>query len=217
VFGYSLADARSIKESPYAIEFQYENHKVLLNVPGLHNIANALACLCVCKALEIGLAQAAKALSGFTGIQRRMDVVGHKNGITVIDDFAHNPDKIAATLGTLKKFPGRLIVMFQMHGFGPLKLLGQALAETFAECLGPNDMLFLPEAYYAGGTVDRSVTMRDVAAWSVEQGAQAHWFATRAEILPHIIQQARAGDRIIIMGARDDTLSVFAQEILEKI
>jgi UDP-N-acetylmuramate--alanine ligase len=214
VFGYSLADARSIKELPYAIEFQYENHRVLLNVPGLHNIANALACLCVCKALGIDLAQAAAALSGFTGIQRRMDVVGHKNDITVIDDFGHNPDKIDATLGTLKKFPGRLIVMFQPHGFGPLKLMGREIAQIFSKNLTGDDLLFIPEPYYAGGTVDRSVTSHDIVNLI---GSNAKSFATRAEILPEIIKQARAGDRVIIMGARDDTLSVFAQEILKKI
>lgn len=212
VFGYSLADARPIKESPYAVEFKYEQHNVVLNVPGLHNIANALACLNVCKALGIDLVEASAALVGFKGIKRRMDVVGHKNDITVIDDFAHNPDKIEATLKTLKKFPGRLIVMFQPHGFGPLKLMGREIAETFSKHLNRDDLLFMPEPYYAGGTVDRSITSHNIASLI---GSKAKSFATRAEILPEILKQARAGDRIIIMGARDDTLSVFAQEILE--
>ncbi len=217
VFNYSLSDAKDITPNPYGTGFSYKGHDVHLQLAGMHNISNALAALRVCEVLDIPLARAADALSTFRGIKRRMDVVGTKNNITVIDDFGHNPDKIAATLKTLKAFEGRLIVMFQMHGYGPLKLIGKGIAEAFAHYLGSDDLLLLPEAYYAGGTVDRSVSMKDVTIWAAEQGAQATWFETRAEIEPYILKHARPGDRIIIMGARDDTLSDFAVRILEKL
>src|SRR5690606_26989381 len=136
-----------------------------------------------------------------------------KNGITVIDDFGHNPDKIAATLKTLKVFPGRLIVMFQPHGFGPLKLMGREIGEAFAEHLAKDDPLLMPEAYYAGGTVDRSVTAKDRIATAAEE-IGARGFQSRADTLPVILAEANPGDRVVIMGARDDTLSDFAKEIL---
>ena len=67
------------------------------------------------------LAEATQALSDFRGVRRRLEVTGTAAGVTVIDDFAHNPDKIAATLKTLHAFDGRLLILFQPHGFGPLK------------------------------------------------------------------------------------------------
>ena len=147
----------------------------------------------MCEALYIPLSKAIDALGAFQGIKRRMDIVGTKNNITVIDDFGHNPDKIAATLKTLKAFDGRLIVMFQMHGYGPLKLIGRGIADTFAQYLDAEDRLLLPEAYYAGGTVDRSVSMKDVNIWAAEQGVAATWFENRAETLPHILGAGAGG------------------------
>ncbi len=217
VLSYRLSEADNITPTPYGTSFLYRGHQAHIQMIGEHNISNALACLCVCQALEVPLEKAIDALSTFQGIKRRMDIVGTKNNITVIDDFGHNPDKIAATLKALKTFDGRLIVMFQMHGFGPLKLMGRQIAQSFAQHLGADDLLFVPEAYYAGGTVDRSVSMKDVAGWAGEQGVAAQWFKTRAEIMPVILDAAQEGDRIIIMGARDDTLSDFAAEILEKL
>src|SRR3546814_2563828 len=92
------------------------------------------------------------ALQDFSGLRRRFDVVGVANGITVIDDFAHNPDKIGATLATLHSFPGRLLVMFQPHGFGPLKTMKNELIEGLARNLGRDDILIMPDPAYFGGT-----------------------------------------------------------------
>ncbi len=98
---------------------------VRLKVPGLHNVSNALAAIAAARACGVGLEDACAALGAFAGVRRRLEVTGTAAGVTVIDDFAHNPDKIAATLDTLHAFPGRLLVMFQPHGFGPLKLMGR--------------------------------------------------------------------------------------------
>ncbi len=95
-----------------------------LKVPGLHNVANALAALSAAKACGVGLAAAAAHLGEFSGIRRRLEVVGAANEITVVDDFAHNPDKISATLETMHAFPGRLLLMFQPHGYGPIRRPG---------------------------------------------------------------------------------------------
>ena len=103
-----------------------------LNVPGAHNVANALAALGAVRAIGVPLDQAVAALETFAGIRRRMEVVGTANGVTVIDDFAHNPDKIAATLKTLHAFDGRLLILFQPHGFGPLRLMQSEFIDGFA-------------------------------------------------------------------------------------
>lgn len=206
-----LAQRAAVPVLSYRLE---DGADLKLQVPGAHNVSNALACLAVCEALGVDKGEAAEALESFTGIKRRMDVIGTRNDITVIDDFAHNPDKIAATLKTLRETPGRLLLMFQPHGFGPLRLMGREIVESFAKHMKDGDILFMPEAYYAGGTVDRSVTARDVVSWAEEQGMEAHWYAARKEIKDALLAHAQPGDRIIIMGARDDTLSDFAAEVL---
>ncbi|PZP55870.1 MAG: UDP-N-acetylmuramate--alanine ligase [Micavibrio aeruginosavorus] len=186
-----------------------------LNVPGRHNLSNALAAICAATALGIDTAKACSILSGFKGVKRRMEIVGSKNGITIIDDFAHNPDKIEASLQTLKEFPGRLLIIFQMHGYGPLKLMRRELIESFRKYLGPEDGVFMPEVLYLGGTADRSYTAQIFVEDLNANGVNANWFSSRDEIIPALAEIAESGDRIVVMGARDDTLPEFARETLK--
>lgn len=190
---------------------------VRLGVPGRHNVANALAALATARALGLELAEAAAALQGFAGIRRRLEVVGTANGVTVIDDFAHNPDKIAATLATLHDFPGRLLLMFQPHGFGPLRLMRREFIECFATNMRADDMLVMPEPVYFGGTVDRSIGSSHIAAGIRAAGRNALDLPDRPTCGEHLLSLARPGDRIVIMGARDDTLSSFAEELVRRL
>ncbi len=188
-----------------------------LNVPGLHNLSNALAAISIIHALKLDVKHACDILSGFKGVKRRMEIIGTKNDITVIDDFAHNPDKIEASLRSLKSFPGRLLIMFQMHGYGPLKLMRRELIESFRKYLSPEDGIFMPEVLYLGGTVDRSYTAQIFVEDLNANGMNANWFENRAEIVQAICDVAEVGDRIVIMGARDDTLPEFAKEVLKNL
>jgi len=126
-----------------------------------------------------------------------------------------NPDKIAATLTTLHQFPGRLLVLFQPHGFGPLKLMKDEFIACFARNLTADDVLVMPEPVYFGGTVDRSVSSIDIIRGVEATGREAHVFADRAACGDWLAGHARESDRIIVMGARDDTLTEFAQGLLE--
>jgi UDP-N-acetylmuramate--alanine ligase len=173
-----------------------------------------MAALAAVEAVGVSLDDAVQALSRFTGINRRLDVVGTANGVTVIDDFAHNPDKIAATLATLHDFPGRLLILFQPHGFGPLKKMGHEFVEAFARDLAKDDVLVMPEPVYYGGTTDRSVSSSDITSAIAARGRDVRAFATRDDAGATLLQRAHPGDRIIVMGARDDTLSTFAQSLL---
>lgn len=185
-----------------------------LQVPGRHNIANALACIGACLLLGLDLAAICQHLAGFNGIKRRLEVVGEKGGVTVIDDFAHNPDKIAASLATLKESQGRLLVLFQIHGYNPIRLMRKEFADVFRKYLKDGDVLLMPEVLYLGGTVDRSVTAKDLISDIQSMGLDARWYETRQDILPVLIAEADPGARVIVMGARDDTLSEFARDIL---
>jgi UDP-N-acetylmuramate--alanine ligase len=137
--------------------------------------------------------------------------------VTVIDDFAHNPDKIAATLATLHDFPGRLLVMFQPHGFGPLRLMKDQLIECFTNNLHAEDVLIMPEPVYFGGTTDRSVSSIDIVKAVAARGRDAHIYPDRAQCGDKLVEIAKAGDRIVVMGARDDTLSQFAAGLLARL
>jgi UDP-N-acetylmuramate--alanine ligase len=190
---------------------------VRLQVPGAHNVSNALAALCAVRAVGVPLAEAAAALGGFSGIKRRFERVGTAGGVTVIDDFAHNPDKIVATLATLHAFPGRLLVMFQPHGFRPLKLMQRELVACFAENLAQDDVLVMPEPIYYGGTVERLVTSEDIVRSVQAQGREAFAFPDRAACGDKLAALARPGDRVVIMGARDDTLPEFAADLLQRL
>ncbi|WP_205481071.1 UDP-N-acetylmuramate--L-alanine ligase [Sphingomonas arenae] len=201
----------------FNVTLEGERHDVRLQVPGRHNASNALAALAATWALGIPLPEAAAALGRFAGLKRRLETVGEANGVTVIDDFAHNPDKIAATLATLTAQPGRILLFFQPHGYGPLLKMGDELASTFAKGLGANDLLLLSDPVYQGGTVDRSRGSDWLASAVRDAGGQAEHIPDRASIGQRLLAEARPGDRIAILGARDDTLSEFAAELLRNL
>jgi UDP-N-acetylmuramate--alanine ligase len=152
----------------------------------------------------------------FSGLARRFDIVGTVNDITVIDDFGHNPDKIAATLATLKTFPGRIIAFFQPHGYGPIRNMGSELAATFANMLSEDDHLILCDPVYFGGTVDKSIGSQSITDAVAAAGRNAEYIPTREDCGERIVDVASPGDRIVIMGARDDTLSGFAADVLAR-
>jgi UDP-N-acetylmuramate--alanine ligase len=191
--------------------------RVRLRVPGQHNVANALAALGAARACGVALDEAATALGSFAGLRRRLEFVGEAKGITVLDDFAHNPDKIVATLATLHAFSGRLLVLFQPHGFGPLRLMKDAFIDCFVRNLHDGDVLIMPDPVYFGGTVERSVTSRDIVEGVRARGRPALAFAARPACGDKLLELARPGDRIVIMGARDDTLALFATELVDRL
>ncbi len=220
-----LADlhAAAIRPAPDGITFDVHERdgaasaSVRLDVPGEHNVANALAALSAARAYGLSLAEAARALAGFSGTKRRLEVVGMASGVTVIDDFAHNPDKITATLATLHAFPGRLLIMFQPHGYGPLKLMREAFIDCFTRNMQADDVLIMPDPVYYGGTAERGVGSEHIVAGVRVRGLQSMALAERAACGDKLLELAEPGDRIVIMGARDDTLSVFAAELVERL
>ena len=209
--------ASAIVERADGIDFVVNGATVSLQVPGRHNASNALAALAAARVAGIGLEEAARAISGFTGLRRRLEIVGSAKGITVIDDFGHNPDKISATLQTLHAFAGRLLILFQPHGFGPLRQMGAELIETFATHMSADDVLIMPDPVYFGGTVDRSTGSDTLIAALAAKGRHAQYLPNRSDCGDRLLALAKPGDRILIMGARDDTLSSFAQDILGRL
>jgi UDP-N-acetylmuramate--alanine ligase len=187
---------------------------VALKMPGLHNVSNALGAVGAGLACGVPLDACAAALNEFSGIRRRLEVVGTAAGVTVIDDFAHNPDKISASLSTLKAAGGRLLVMFQPHGFGPLKLMKDEFIAAFLAYLDRDDLLLIPPPVYFGGTVERAVTSSDIVAGVCAGGGNAEAPSDRTACRDRLLETVKPGDRIVVMGARDDTLTVLARDLL---
>lgn len=190
------------------------HHSVRLRLPGRHNVANALAALAVARAVGLAIDDAAAALADFAGVARRYEVVGSTGGITVIDDFAHNPDKVAATLAAAAELPGRALILFQPHGYSPLRQMGKELAASFAAGMRAEDRLWVCDPVYFGGTVDRSVGSAALVADIVAGGGNAVHLPTREGCGAAMLVEARAGDRLFVLGARDDTLTDFARSLL---
>ena len=181
-------------------------------------MANAIAAVATCEQLGVEPYEGAKILESFAGTKRRLEVLGQKNGITVIDDFAHNPDNVAASLGALKKYNGRLIVMFQPHGFGPMRQVGKEIMENFAKCLSHEDILIMPEIFFVGGTVTRDISSKDLITHAKESGHENSFFVNdKSAAKELILQQAKSGDRIVIMGARDNSLTDLGYSVLENL
>lgn len=226
VLRFGFSDAAAVRGSDFeplpdgcrfTVHFAGDSHAARLRMPGRHNAANALAAIAAARALNIPVAQSVAALADFAGLARRYEVLGQAGGVTVIDDFAHNPDKVAATLAAVAELPGHALLFFQPHGYGPLRQMGQELAASFAGGMRDGDRLFVCDPVYFGGTVDRSIGSEALVADIVAGGGDAVHLTTRAACGAAMLDAAKPGDRILILGARDDTLTEFGRELLERL
>jgi UDP-N-acetylmuramate--alanine ligase len=211
--------AADVAATPGGSTFTVDGVPFTVPTPGRHDVLNALAALAACRETGLGLADMAGPLAGFGGVARRFNVIGTAGGVTVIDDFAHNPDKIAAALETARDRAGdgRVLAVFQPHGYGPTRFLREALVATFAAALRDRDVLWLPEIYYAGGTVTRDVSSGDLVAAVRAGDRDARFVPERGDLTAAVAAEARPGDVVLVMGARDPSLTDFCRGILARL
>ncbi|MCM1322683.1 MAG: Mur ligase family protein [Acetobacter sp.] len=195
--------------------FQEKTYK--LKLIGKFNVLNAMCAAACCSLLGVKPETSCEILQSFLGTKRRLEVLGSKNNITIIDDFAHNPDKVAASMSALKSYNGRLLVMFQPHGFAPMRLMGKEIIDSFIKYMDSKDILMLPEIYFSGGSVTRDISSKDLANYARRHNIDARFFITRNELKQHILEIAQPNDRIILMGARDNSITDMGFELLEKL
>jgi len=184
-----------------------------LPFPGKYNQYNLLASLHVCSLLDCDHQALVSAVSTYPGIQRRFDRIKTHRGTLVIDDYAHNPDKIHAALQTVQKMAPRVFALFQPHGFGPTKFLLKEFIDVFNEQLRKDDTLYLLPIYYAGGTVAKDISSHDITDGLTKSTATIITPDNRDDIIPHIISNVQPDDIVISMGARDPSLPSYAQKI----
>jgi UDP-N-acetylmuramate--alanine ligase len=182
--------------------------------PGRHNLENAAAAALI--ALELGIEPATveALMARFPGVARRFEVIGvTPDGIRVVDDYAHNGEKLRAAITAAQAGAARVLAVFQPHGFGPARFLRPELRELMPRLLRRQDRLCYAEIFYAGGTVARDVSSRMLADDLPAALACAHAPSHRA-VLDWVRQEARPGDTVLIMGARDPELPALARAAL---
>lgn len=208
--------ARHVRLGTNSVRFTLNSVEVVVPFPGALTVENALLAVGGGVAAGVPLNRAASALATFGGVRRRLEPIGASRGVDVFDDFGHNPVKILAALQALRPI-GSFWIYFQPHGYGPTRFFRDQLIETFRAVLRPDDHLLLAPIYDAGGAADRSIKSEDLIDSLRRVGVNATLAPTRSDAARLIATGTRAGDRAVIMGARDDTLPAFARDVLAAI
>src|SRR6266852_3526921 len=179
--------------------------------PGLHNLENAAAAALI--ALDLGIAPATVAalLARFPGVARRFEVIGvTAEGVRVVDDYAHNGEKLRAAITAAQAGAARVLAVFQPHGFGPARFLRPELRELMPRLLRPSDRLCYAEIYYAGGSVAKDISSRMLAD-DLPAALRCEYAPSHRAVIDWIRVEARPGDTVLIMGARDPELPGLAR------
>jgi UDP-N-acetylmuramate--alanine ligase len=180
--------------------------------PGTHNLENATAAAAVALTMDVAPAVIERAIRTFPGVARRFEIVGTTaSGIRVVDDYAHNADKIRAAITTAQT-AGRLVAVFQPHGFGPARFLRPELAVLLPRLLRAGDRFCYAEIFYAGGTVAKDLSSRDLAA-DLPVALGAGYASDHAAVVDWVRREAQPGDTVLLMGARDPDLPALARAV----
>ncbi len=200
--------------SPY-VSFSRNGRVFDLPLPGKHNLSNCLAAIAICELEDCRSDALADAVRAFKGVYRRFSVTELPNGITVIDDYAHNPEKIRAAIEAAQGFSKRLIAVFQPHGFGPTRFLKDDLVAVFSETLRKDDILFLLPIYYAGGTAQKDISSDDIVSLVKANGKAAFVASDRPDLMHRIKSLILPQNTVLVMGARDPSLGSLAKELCQ--
>jgi UDP-N-acetylmuramate--alanine ligase len=226
--------ATEVALEPDCSRFRVEGVEFTVAVPGRHNMENALAAIATCRAIGVPLEAMIAPLAAFHGVERRFQTLGRARGVEVVDDFAHNPAKLASAIETAQRRvrgrsappsgatgapagPGRVLAVSQPHGYGPTRFLRADFVETFATALAGDDRLWLLEIYYAGGTAQRDLSAAEIVTEIAARGTRAEFAPSREWLVRRLAEEAREGDIVLVMGARDPSLTDLARAILEAI
>ncbi len=209
--------ASNISTIADGVEYTIDGQTYQLQLLGAFNVSNALATIAACSILGISVSDTAKALESFTGIKTRLEKIGTKNNVTVYNDFAHNPSKIEASLSALKSYPGRVIAMYQPHTPFSAVNTGNEMAAAIAKVLDKDDIMILQEIYELTPQ-DIGITSDNIVKEIKKNGhEQALFLPYKDDTRKFVLENVRQGDRIVIMGAHDNSLADFSREILSQI
>lgn len=184
-----------------------------VRMPGRHNAENVLLAVMLCHELGADLDALQAALADFKGVYRRLEVVGECRGALVVDDYAHNPAKIAASWRAVAETAERVAGYWRPHGFAPLALMHNELVDAITGAMRPKDRLFVLPVFYAGGTATRTMDSSQFVASLVARGVAAEQVSDYTALRVRLEAEAARGVSILGMGARDPELPRFARRL----
>jgi UDP-N-acetylmuramate--alanine ligase len=205
--------AKDFKQEGLHISFTVNNVLFSLNQVGKHSMENALAAIAVANQIGVELSVCAAALQQYEGIYRRHQVLGKKHGIWLIDDYAHNPAKCAASIQACQYIAPKVIAWFQPHGYAPTRFLRKDFVEEIAAVLRTGDEIWMSEIFYAGGTAIKDISANDLINDLRLMNKAAFFTENRNDFLS--VARAHFTDNcvLLLMGARDPSLEQFAAQV----
>jgi len=214
IAGYS---AENFQQNGLELSFEVKGEKFQMNSLGQHSVENATAAIAVANQIGVDLKTCAESLEKYEGIYRRHQILGKKNGVWVIDDYAHNPAKCAASIKACQPLAKKVIAWFQPHGYGPTRFLKDDFIKEISEALRPEDEIWMSEIFYAGGTAVKDISANDLIEGIKNTGKNAHFIEDRNNLLKALQPELKEGTLLLLMGARDPSLELFCKNIFENL
>ena len=209
--------ALNFSQHGFEISFTVNDVPVKLNTVGKHNMENALAAIAVVSRVGVSLQTAAEALAKYEGIYRRHQIIGEKNGVIVIDDYAHNPAKCAASIAACQPVAPKVIAWFQPHGYKPTRFLRNDFVKEIAAALRPQDEIWMSEIFYAGGSAVKDISAGELIEDIKKLGKNAFFVENRNNFVEAVRSHFTGNDVLLLMGARDPGLEMFAKEVFDSL
>ncbi|MBA2500579.1 MAG: UDP-N-acetylmuramate--alanine ligase, partial [Chitinophagaceae bacterium] len=209
--------ARGFRQDGLTISFNINNIEFKLNQVGKHSMENALAAATVAHMLGVSLETSANALQHYEGIHRRHQVMGKKNGVLLVDDYAHNPVKCAVSIRACQPLAPKVIAWLQPHGYGPTRFLRHDFVKEISSVLRAGDEIWMSEIFYAGGTTTKDISANDLIRDIQALGKNAFFVEDRENLVEAIKPHLTENCVVLLMGARDPSLEKFAYTVLEKL
>lgn len=209
--------AVNFSQNGLAISFMINGVDFTLNTVGKHNMENALAAVAVANQIGVDLKICAAALKNYEGIYRRHQVLGKKHGVYVIDDYAHNPVKCAASIDACQSIAPKVVAWFQPHGYGPTRFLKNDFIHEIASVLRKDDEIWMSEIFYAGGTATKDISANDLITGIRALGKNAFFVEDRNNFLETAKSHLDNDCVLLLMGARDPGLEAFGKTVFEKL
>lgn len=209
--------AKNFKQEGFKLSFEIENQEFTMNAIGQHTVENATAAVSVANQIGVDLKTCAESLSKYEGIYRRHQILGQKNGVWVLDDYAHNPAKCAASIKACQPLAEKVVAWFQPHGYGPTRFLRQDFVEEISNTLRENDEIWMSEIFYAGGTAVKDISANDLIEDIKAKGKKAYFVEDRNQFLETVRSSLSNNSVLLLMGARDPSLEEFCKDLYEKL
>ena len=209
--------ATDFSQDGFCIQLTTNNSPFTINSIGKHNMENALAAVAVANQIGVDLETCASALKNYEGIYRRNQVLGNKNGIWVIDDYAHNPVKCAAAIMACQPVADKVVAWFQPHGYGPTRFLRTDFVKEIAAALRPQDEIWMSEIFYAGGTAVKDISANDLIMDIKALGKNAFFVEDRNLFVETARPHLSDNSVLLLMGARDPGLEAFSRSVFESL